>query len=299
MQVSASISPMLRKNLLEVINPDKMRKPNYYRQIIKRSISTDQLYEEIAHFTGLGPALNTKEAGGVPFREITTPFTKKFFPAQQSIGIELSFQSTFKDQYGVLKSPSKMIGRSLYLGREYNGANIFNFALNAAYTGIDGVSLGSASHPTKTGTQSNVSSSNAALSQEAVEDGVTQMLGYSNYEGDPDPAEPPYWLVVGKEDLVLAKKIFESQQTLGSPIVNDPNVIKDMLAGVIWNPYFNTTGQWALISNENGLFWLQGMTPEYLDDVDARVPSRLFVGFEEFVTGWTKWQDTYWSSGAG
>lgn len=299
MTLTGTNSPLMRNTLLEAINPDKMKKPNYYKDLIRRNITTDQLYEEIAQYTGLGAALDTKEAGGVPFGTITTPFTKKFYPTQKARGMELSYQTLYKDQYAVLKNPTKLIREALYKGREYAGANLFNFAMTAGYTGIDGVILGSASHPTRTSTQSNVSASNDALSLSAVEDAITQMLGYTNYEGDPDPAEPPFWLVVSKENLVLAQKIYQSTKVIGAPIVNDENVIRDMLAGVIWNPYFTSTSQWALISNENGLFWLQGMPPTFLDDVDARIPSRLFVGFEEHVTGWTKWQDTYFSSGAG
>lgn len=288
MNVTATTLPLHHRGLYDVINMYPKTKPNAALRIVGgRVLSTKELYEELQLVSGLGPAVNIKEAGGIPFDEITAPYSKKFYPSVYALGFEISPQARNKDVYGALKNPGRHMAMGHYVADQQAGADLINNVASASYTGIDGVALASASHPTSASTWSNISTA-ASLSVSALETGVTNLMTQKAYR-DPIiwPQDGPFRLIVPPALTVTAKRILASIQQPGTAN-NDKNVVREVVNEVVTSPYITSTTNWALVAqgDDNPLFCLKAGDLQIMEDMDARIPSYLFVAMKEYVYGW-------------
>lgn len=288
MNVTATTLPLHHRGLLEVIKMYPKSKPNNALRIVGGKVmDTNELYEELQLVSGLGAAANIKEAGGVPFDEITAPYSKKFYPSIYALGFEISPQARKKDVYGALKNPGKHMAFGHYVAKEQAGADLINNVASASYTGIDGVALASASHPTAASTWSNISTA-ASLSVSALETMTTDMMTQKAYR-DPAiwPQDGPFRLIVPPALKVAASRILASIQQPGTAN-NDKNVVRDAINEIVCSPYITSTTNYALVAqgDDNPLFVLEAGDTEIMEVPDPRVPSYLFVAMQEYVFGW-------------
>lgn len=290
--------PLHHRGLLDAYFMFSEGKPNHWKTIVGKELETDELYEELALVSGLAPAQSIREAGGVPFDEITTPFTKKFFADLFAIGVEFSHQVTKKDVYNKLRGPGKLMAQAHYVAHEMGAADVVNNAFSSSYAGIDGVALASASHPTATGTWSNVSTA-ATLSVGSLETMITDLGLQKAYRDTP-------WLNMGSWNLVVpvqlditARRILSSMNQPGTAD-NDKNVARETINYVRGNPFLTDTNGYCLLpaGEENPIFQLNGipMTPK--EDFDIRTYSHLFATVVERTFGWKWAQGTQFNQGA-
>jgi hypothetical protein len=287
MNLTSTTLPLHHRGLLEVIDTFPKTQANFWKDIIGRELNTNELYEELVQFSGLGVASNINESGGVPYDTATTPFSKRFFLNIYALGYEISPNALAKDVYGVLKAPSKWMAQGHYLALEQACADIINNSTSTV--GIDGVALNSTSHPTATSTWSN-QSSQAALSIGSLEQMLNDVQLQKAYRDYPYVATGPFNLVHPTGIDMLAKRLLagtEQPQTAD----RDKNVARDLIRYVPANPFLTNQTRYALVptsSDDNPIFLLRGMPMRVEEMFDARVPSKLYVTMQEFTTGWTK-----------
>ncbi len=297
--VTSTTMPLHHRGLLDVYNLYTERQPNHWKNIIGREITTDELYEEIATLSGLSPATTIREAGGIPFDQITVPFTKKFYLDIYAIGVEFSKQVKHKDVYNKLKAPSKMMAKSHYIALEQGVADVINNATNSSYTGIDGKVLAATDHPTASSSWSNVSTA-AALSIGSLETMITDMGNQLAYRDYPEVHPGPWNLIVPTELAITAKRLLTSMGQPGTAN-NDKNVARDQINYVSGNPFLTDTNGYCLLpanDEDNPIRMMNGMpmTPE--EDFDIRTYTHLFATVVERTFWWKYPLGTQFNAGA-
>jgi hypothetical protein len=121
---------------------------------------------------------------------------------------------------------SRHLAQSLIETKETLCANIINRAFNGAYTGGDGVSLCSASHPIQGGTFSNLLSTPAALSQTSLEQMLIQIRNAVDNNGKRIRLTPKQ-IVTGPSNVFQAEVLLKSALRTGTNN-NDINPVKSM-----------------------------------------------------------------------
>lgn len=299
MQVIQTAQPLYHRGLLEVIRLWNEENPDYTLCIAPNDLSSEELYEELLQFSGLGPAQNMNEAGGVPFDEVTTPYSKRFYPNLYYIGWETSPQALRKDVYGVLKNPGQMMAESHYIAWQQAGADVINNSTSSSFLGIDGVALNSTAHPTASTTFSNQSTA-AALGITAIETMLQDAMGQQAYRDFAMPSVGPFRLLVPRQLLMLAKRLIETPNGQPQTFDHDKNASKDFITGVDWSPFLTNSTRYALLpeGKKNPIFKLDGLDYDLAEYQDGRVPSHLFVLGKEYVYGWRRAQGPQFNEGA-
>lgn len=297
-----TVSTMLNaahRGLLDFVKLYPEGRPNYWKNFIGRTMTTKELYEEIATISGFRPAIAMSDGGGVSFDTLTSPYQKKFYPTIYHLGWERTPKAQFNDPYGVIRGAKGEIAKSIYIAHEQSAASVVNNATNSAYLGIDGVVLASASHPTSSTTFSNLSTA-AALSISSLEQMYTDVLGHQAYRDYNYFPVSSFNLTVTKENIVLAQRLVQSMKQ-PQTANNDTNVIRGYINNVDYNPFFTSTTAYILTPSdpsENGLFLLEGMPLTIWEDQDINVPSYKTLVMKEWTFGWTKPQGIQYNAGA-
>lgn len=292
--------PAAHRGLLDFIPMYQKSQPNYYQAWIGKTLTTKELYEEMALVSGFRPAIEMADGGGVAFDTLTTPYQKKFYPTLYNLGWERTPKAQYNDPYGIIAKAKGEIARSFYIAKEISAASIWNTATSASFTGPDGVALASASHPTASTTFSNLSTA-ASLSIGELEAMYTATLSHQSYRDFAWFPTGPSNLLVTKENIVFARRLLESinQPTTAN---NDTNVMrKHFINDVSYSPFLTSTTMFALypaMDSENPIFQLNGMPMMIKDDFDVRNPAELTIMLAEWMFGWTKPHGIQYNAGA-
>ena len=125
------------------------------------------------------------------------------------------------------KKYGKHLANALIETRETRCANVLNRAFNSSYLGGDGVCLASASHPLVSGTQSNLLTTAAAMSQTSVEQMIVQIRKAVDARGKKIRVEGQK-IVCGPDNIFQADVILNSVLRSGTSN-NDKNGVMGML----------------------------------------------------------------------
>ena len=130
------------------------------------------------------------------------------------------------DHIRIGQTYAKHLAQSLIETKETLGANILNRAFNSSYTGGDGVSLVSTSHPIVSGTFSNQLTTAAALSQTSLEQLLIQVRNAVDNNGKRIRLTPKK-IVTGPSNVFQAEVLLKSVLRTGTAD-NDINPVKSM-----------------------------------------------------------------------
>ena len=287
---AATTGNMHHRGMYDVIDTFNSERPDYAQALVSRRITTKDLFEEIAQWSGLGPAAVMNEAGGVPFDIATTPYSKKFYPTIKAIGWDVSDDALETDRYGKLKNFASMAAQSHYITEQQECADIINYMTSTATArvGIDGVALVSTSHPTKTTTWSNRPATDIYLGARALEQAENECLDQMAYRDYPFPQEGPYNLYVSPANRGLAARLTQSEKLPGGND-NDKNWPGMQIKKVSVNPYITQRQYWMLrtaADSGHGLFMLQRRPITIKEGYDIRVPTNVFIATAVYIFGW-------------
>lgn len=264
------------------------KQPNFWKDIVGKVEDERDLWVEKTMLGGFGIATTQREAGGVPFDNITTPYSLKFFQDIYSIGFELSDQAKERDLSGEIAKRAPSMARSIYWALEQSIADIINNSTTAGYTGIDGVVLQSASHPTQTTTWSNISTA-ATLSIDSLETMLNNLVtAPRGYRDTITPQMGPFRLIVPGQLGLLAQRLLagvEQPQTAN----RERNVAKMRIGDLSVNPYLTDTNGYQMVpmnSDDNPIFIIKFGDVRFRESYDGRKPAWLYTSHKEWGTGW-------------
>lgn len=252
-------------------------------------------YEEDVEQTSFGLAPIKPEGQATSYDQHQQGFTKRYIHVAYSLGYICTKEELDDNLYeAVSMQRAGSLAFSMSQTRENVGANVYNRAGTAGYTGGDGSVLAVATHPTLAGNQSNVLSTAAALSEAAVEDLSIDVMDALNSRGLKISLRP-------KSLIVPTALAFEAERILKSTLQNDTanNAINALRSrGTIPEyhvcHYFTDTNNWFIRTNApNGMCWFDRASVEFKRDSDFDTDNAKAKAYMRYSVGWTDWRGLY------
>lgn len=271
--------------------------PEEYSQVFNVEKSSKN-YEEDALVTGFGIAPIKGQGDSVSYDSETQGFTKRYTHTAYGLGYIVTKEELDDNLYEqVSRRRIKRLTFSMRQTKEIVHANVLNRVITSGFTGGDGVVLGSVSHVTSTGNQSNILSTAADFSEAALEDLMVQIGQAKNDRG----------LAVSLRGMKLVhpttlqfdvNRVLKSEFTPDSS-ANAVNVVRLVGLKPVLNHYLDDTDAWFVVTDcPNGLTSFNRKALEFTTDNDFDTDNAKAKAYVRFSCGWTDWRGVYSSSGA-
>jgi hypothetical protein len=255
-------------------------------------------YEEDVEQTAFGLAPIKAEGATTVYDQHQQGFTKRYVNVAYSLGYIVTHEELNDDLYTeVSMQRSASLAFAMSQTRENVGANVYNRATNASYTGGDGIVLLSASHTQTTGTYSNILSTGAALSEASLEDICVQIMNATNSRGLKISLRPNR-LVISTANMFEAERILKSDRQ-NDTANNAVNALrsKGMIPEVLVSHYFTNTNYWFVRTNApRGMIWFDREPVSFKKDTDFDTDNAKAKAYMRFSCGWTDPRGLYGSN---
>lgn len=274
--------------------------PKEYTDLVD-VFSSDMTYEEDQEVTGFGLAPIKAQGAATVYDTMEQGITSRYTHIAYSLGFIITREAIDDNQYekiGMQRTGS--LAFSMRQTKENVVANMYNRAFSSSYTGADGVALLSTAHPTIAGNQANKASTDADLSEAALEDMVILIGQAQNSRG--------LRISLQAQSLHIPVQLqFEAARILKSVQQNDTannaiNALRSMGAfpnGVKVNHYLTDTDAWFIRTNApEGLKLFQRTEAEFKQDGDFDTDNLKYKAYERYSTGWSDFRSLYGSQGA-
>lgn len=271
--------------------------PSEYVQLYDVKTSTKNFEEDVEQSSfGLAPI--KPEGAPTSYDQHQQGALKRYVHVAYSLGYIVTREELADNLYAeVSMTRAKSLAFSMTQTRENVGANVYNRATTAGYTGADGQLLGSATHPAYTGvSQSNLLSTAAALSEAALEDHCVNVMLALNSRGLKISLRPTS-LVVAPTNSFEAERILKSNQQ-NDTANNAINALRSKGAVPDYqvNHYLTGANRWFLRTNApNGMQWIDREMVNFQKDTDFDTDNAKAKAYMRFAVGWTDWRGLYLS----
>jgi len=274
--------------------------PEEYTKLFEKQTSS-KAFEEDVGISSFGLAVQKSEGAPISYDSERQGFITRYQHAVYALGFIITREMMEDDQYDVIgKRKAEGLAFSMRQTKEVIGANVYNRAFNAAFTGGDGSALIAANHANiKGGTWSNQIATASDLSEASLEQACIDIAGFTNDAG--------LLIAVRPESLVIPRQlIFEAKRILGTDgrvgtDNNDLNAIKTMgaIPSVITNHFLTDTDAWFIRTNvQNGLKYMERRADAFDMDNDWDTENAKFKATARYSFGWTDPRAIYGSAGA-
>ena len=264
--------------------------PEEYIDLFDKDTSS-QNYEEDLQMTDFGLVPVKAQGSGTTYDSEIQGFVTRYTHVAYALGFIVTKEEIDDNLYEKVASRrAKALAFSFRQTKENIAANVYNRAFNASYTGGDAVSLCSTAHPNTTGgTFANTPSVSVDISESALEDAVTAIMGMQNDRGLLVNAMPTS-LHVNRFDHFNAHRILKS--TYQSDTANNAvNVLKATNAfpkGILLNHYFTAPHAWFIRTNiPDGMKYYERHSITFDQDNDFDTMNVKYKGYERYSFGWS------------
>jgi hypothetical protein len=254
------------------------------------SETSDMNYEEEVEMTGFGLASVKMHGAPTPYDTENQQSVTRYTHVAYALGFIVTQEEIDDNLYekkGVTRAQA--LAFSFRQTKENVAANVYNRAFNSSYTGGDGQSLISTSHPSLAGNWSNTLAVAADLSEAALESLAINIMNATNNRG----------LKIGLmgESLILPTALaFEGHRILKSinqsgTANNDVNALRAMNmfpGGIKVNHYLTAATAYFVRTNvPQGMKLFQRKTAQFSQDGDFDTGNLKYKGYERYSCGWT------------
>jgi hypothetical protein len=262
--------------------------------------TSDKAYEEDVEVTGFGLAPIKNEGTAIVYDVETQGAVNRYTNVAYALGYIVTYEELKDDLYeAVSKTRAKSLAYSMRQTKENVGANVYNFAFTAGYTGGDGATLISTSHPTEAGNQSNQLTTSADLSEASIEDMIIQIMQTENNRGLKVSNVP--------QALIVPTQLwFESNRVVKSVLQNDTsnnaiNVVRatnSFPQGIKMSQYLSSATAWFIRTKiPNGLKLYQREEVTFDQDNDFDTKNAKAACYERYSFGWSDWRQLFGTPG--
>jgi hypothetical protein len=265
---------------------------------------SDKQWEEFVQVTPFGLVKEKPQAQPISYdSEIQGPVTRATH-VTYGLGYIVSQEEIDDNLYTqVSQTRASSLANAFRQTKERLGSGIYNNAFSGSYTGADGVSLCSTLHPnTSGGTYSNRLSTDAALSEAAMEDMLTMIMQATDDRGNlinlmPRSLHvpPALWWTANR----ILKSVYQTKTANND--INVINATNAMPMGVKMNHYFTSSTAWFVRTNlsENGLMYVERKPLVFSKDNDFDTDNAKAKGTERYSFAWVDGgRAVYGSAGA-
>jgi phage major head subunit gpT-like protein len=274
--------------------------PEEYSQCFDMQ-SSDKNYEERVQYVGMGLAPVKSEGSSINFEDTTQGYTSRITNVTYALGGIVTREAIEDGQYENLATRvAGHIAFSIRQTQENVSANVLNRFSTAGFVGGDGVVLGSASHPSASGNQSNILAVAADLSEASLEDMNIQIMNATDSKGLKIS-------LIGQKLIIPTALTFEATRIIRSQLQsgtanNDVNALRvsGMLpGGFAVNHYLTDADAWFIKTNvQEGLIYQTRRATEFSKDNTFDDENSKMKGSVRFGVGWGDWRGAYGSLGA-
>lgn len=263
--------------------------------------TSKRAWEEDVGTSGFGLASIKAEGAPITYDSERQGFTTRYQHVTYALGFVVTREAFDDDLYDVVApKKAKSLAFSMRQTKEIIGANIYNRAFTAGYTGGDGIVLCSASHVNVAGgTWSNTPTTAVDLSEAALEQASIDIQSFTNDRGL-KIAVMPKSLIIPVQLEFDAMRILKSDGRVGSNS-NDMNVIKTLgtIPEVVKNHYLTDTDAWFIRTNvADGLKYFERRGDAFEMDNDFDTENAKFKATARYSFGWTDPRGIYGTAGA-
>jgi hypothetical protein len=262
--------------------------------------SSRKNFEELVENKGFGLAPVKPEGSSTMYEGQLQGYTSRFLHVAYSLGYIVTREELADNLYNeVSMQRAESLAFSIRQTEENVGANVYNRAFSATYTGGDGKELLATNHPSDAGDQSNELATAADFSEAALEDLTIQIMNAKNPKGLKISLRPK--VLIGPTNLVYDfERVLKSTLRVDSAN-NDINALRS--AGVIpravVNHYLTDTDAWFVRTDaSNGLCWFDRENVEFKKDEDFDTDNAKAKAYRRASAGWSDWRGLYGSPGA-
>ena len=222
----AQFSKLLQEGLNTVFGLEYKQYAEEWRDCFDTE-SSSKAFEEDQLVTGFGAAAVKAEGAGVVFDDAHQGWTARYSHETIALAFAITQEAIEDNLYMSMGSKyAKALARSMQHTKEIKGADIFNRAVAAGYTGGDGKTLLATDHPLVNGdVQSNMLATAADLSESALEDLLILMRKAVDDRGIPIAIKEK-GLIVPPDLEYVAERLLRSKLRPGTAD-NDINVINN------------------------------------------------------------------------
>lgn len=262
--------------------------------------TSSQAYEEDVELTGFGLAPVKSQGAAVSFDSEQQQVVTRYTHVAYALGYIITKEEIMDNLYeGKSSRYIEALAFSMNQTKENVAANVYNRGFSNTYPGGDAVAMLSASHPTVNGTQSNILSVAADLSEQSVEDMCIQIMDARNSRGLKISLMP-------KSLHVATANSFEATRILKSPLQNDTannalNALLEMgtIPKVMVSHYFTDSDAWFVRTNApRGLVGYQRSPIEFTQDNDFDTENAKAKAYERYTFKHTDFRGVYGAPGA-
>lgn len=258
-------------------------------------------FEEDVGVSGFGLAAVKPEGQGITYDTEQQGYISRYTHVTYGLGFVVTRDAFDDDQYDVIaERRAKGLAYSMRQTKEIVGANVYNRAFTAGYTGGDGVVLCSNAHPNVAGgTQSNLLATAANLSEAALEQAIIDISRYKNDRGLTIAVQPKS-IIIPPELGFEAERILKSQYRVGTNN-NDISALVSMgkfPGGVNVNHYLTSSTAWFVRTNvQDGMKYFERKADTFTEDNDFDTENAKFKATGRYSFGWTDWRGVYGTPG--
>jgi hypothetical protein len=272
-----------------------------WKQFMTEQQGTPRSYHEEVMLYGMGAAPELPDGQAVTYQSggqlYVSRYTYKVYGLAYALTKVLVEDG---DHIRVGNTFSRHLAQSMIETKETNAANILNRSFTGgAYVGGDGVALISNAHPVIGGTQSNLLSSAANLSQTSLEQILIQIRNAQDSNGKKIRLNPQK-LIVSPANVFQAEVILKSVLRSGTAN-NDINAIRSMgmLSGdtAVVSRMTSNTAWFVMTDNSEGIKLLMRRRLEKSMEGDFETDSVRYKATERYGMGWTDWRGIYGTPG--
>jgi len=274
--------------------------PEEFRDLFTVLPSTKN-YEEDVLVTGFGLATIKDQTGSVNYTSHGQKWVKRYTNVTYGLGFMVSREEIEDNQYKELAMKrAAALAFSMRTTKEIVHANIINRKSSTSYVGGDSSALEVADHATESGSQSNLLSPAADLSEAAIEDVGIMVMTAKNDKG----LQIPLLMLsihIPANEWYEANRIIKSelQSYTSNNAVNVLKMTNAFPEGIKMNHYFTDTDAWGVKTNcPNGFQSFERRAREFTQDNDFDTENAKHKSTERYIAGWTDFRCWYGCPGA-
>ena len=262
--------------------------------------TSDKAYEEEVEITGFGLAPVKNQGTAINYDTESQGSVTRYTHVAYALGYIVTYEELRDDLYEVVsKRRAKQLALSMRQTKENVGANVYNRAFTAGYTGGDGKTMIASDHPTLSGSQSNLLTNAADISETSIEDLTVQIMQATNNRGlkinlmpQSIHVSPSQWYETNR----VLKSVLQSNTA-----ENNINVLKATNVfpkGIKMNHYFSSNTAWFIRTNcPVGLQHFERDSIMFDQDNDFDTKNAKAACYERYSFGWSDWRGVYGAPG--
>jgi hypothetical protein len=264
--------------------------------------TSERSFEEETKLSGFSAAPVKNEGSAIAYDNGQEAWTARYNHETIALGFSLTEEAIEDNLYDSLSGRyTKALARAMAYTKQTKAAAILNNGFDSDYTGGDGVPLFANNHPLISGgTNSNIPTTPADLSETSLEAAVIQIAAWTDERGLLIAAKPRK-LVVAPSNMFVATRILETELRVGTAD-NDINALKSngsIPEGYTVNHFLTDPDAWFLTTDvPNGLKMFVRTPMATSMDGDFDTGNVRYKARERYSFGWSDPLGVFGSAGS-